>query len=318
MLEHKLIIIGGMNMRESILNQFRLTVLEKGYGIYGINVYQEGQEDLSYQWRSNDKVCLYSGSKTFTSVAIGICQDEGLLKLSDTVLSFFPEYKDIASEHSDVITIRDLLHMASGKKVFYFSGDEEEMRTNDWAKLFFSDPMKCEAGSDFFYSNACTYMLSRIVEKVSGITLRDFLIPRLFSPLGIFNPQWHTCPGGHTLGATELYLTTKEFSKLGLIFLNGGVYKGKRIVSETFIKDATTNIISTADAGHDAGEGTNGYGYQLWLCSYKGAYRADGMYGQFCVVFPDKKAVITVTSHEENNPNDILRAIYKDIIPYLD
>ena len=61
-----------------------------------------------------------------------------------------------------------------------------------------------------------------------------------------------------------------------------------------------------------------GYGYQLWLCSYKGAYRADGMYGQFCIVFPDKDAVITVTSHEEFRANDILRAIYRDIVPYLD
>ncbi|MFL0247128.1 serine hydrolase domain-containing protein [Candidatus Clostridium stratigraminis] len=305
-------------MKESMLNQFRLTVLEKGYGVYGINVYQEGKGEISYQWRSDDKVCLYSGSKTFTSLAIGICQDEGLLKLSDTVLSFFPEYKAIASEYSDNIRIRDLLHMSSGKKVFYFSGEVEEMRTNDWAKLFFLDPMKCEAGAEFFYSNACTYMLSRIVEKVSGISLRDFLIPHLFTPLGIFNPQWHTCPGGHTLGANELYLTNKEFSKLGLVFLNGGVYEGKRIVSEAYIKAATTDIISNAAAGHDPGEGTKGYGYQLWLCSYKGAYRADGMYGQFCIVFPDKKAVVTVTSHEENNANDILRAIYKDIIPYLE
>ena len=137
-------------MRESILNQFRLTVHEKGLGVYGINVHQKGQEDISYQWRSNDKVCLYSGSKTFTSLGIGICQDEGLLKLSETALSFFPEYKHIASEDSDSITIRDLLHMSSGKKVFYFSGDEEEKKTNDWAKLFFSDPMKGEAGAEFF------------------------------------------------------------------------------------------------------------------------------------------------------------------------
>ena len=257
-------------------------------------------------------------SKTFTSIGIGICQDEGLLKLSETVLSFFPEYKDIASLDSDSITIRDLLHMSSGKKAFYFSGNEEDKMTTDWAKLFFSDPMKGEAGAEFFYSNACTYMLSRIVEKVSGLTLRDFLVPRLFNPLGILNPQWHTCPDGHSLGGTELFLTIKEFSKIGLIFLNGGLYNNKRIVSKEYIEDSTTDIISTANAGFADGENVMGYGYQLWLCSYKGAYRADGMYGQFCIVFPDKQAVITVTSHEENKANDILRAIYKDIMPYLD
>ncbi len=76
--------------------------------------------------------------------------------------------------------------------------------------------------------------------------------------------------------------------------------------------------ISTEDAGFDDGENIMGYGYQLCLCSYKGAYRADGMYGQSCIVFPGKEAVITVTSHKENRPNDILRVTYRHIISYLD
>ncbi len=304
-------------MKESMLNQFRLTVLEKGLGVYGINVYRKGEE-ISYHWRSDDKVCLYSASKTFTSLGVGICQDEGRLKLSDTVLGFFPEYKGIASEHSEDITIRDLLHMASGKNVFYFSCDEEKMKTHDWAELFFEDPMKCKAGEVFFYSNACTYMLSRIVEKVTEVTLRDYLVPRLFTPIGIFNPQWHTCPGGHTLGATQLYLTIEEFALLGRVLLNGGTYNGRRIVSHEYIKKATTDLIANANCGFNDSESAAGYGYQLWKCSYEDAYRADGMYGQFCIVFPDKDAVITVTSHEEHNANDILRAVYKDIVPYLE
>ncbi|HEY5562641.1 MAG TPA: serine hydrolase [Clostridiaceae bacterium] len=305
-------------MKESILNQFRLTVQEKGLNVYGINVYQKGKGEISHFWRSDDKVCLYSGSKTFTSIAIGICKDQGLLKLTNTVVSFFPEYKNIASIHSENIQIRDLLHMSSGKREFYFAGNEERQMKNDWANLFFSDPMKGEQGAGFFYSNACTYMLSRIVEKVSGVILRDFLIPYLFNPLEIFNPQWHSCPDGHTLGATELFLTNKEFSKLGLVLLNGGKYKDKQIVSEEYIKASITDTIVTANCGFEDNDSNKGYGYQLWLCSYPGAFRADGMYGQFCIVFPKEEAVITVTSHQENNTNDILRAIYNDIIPYLD
>jgi len=305
-------------VKESLLNQFRLSVLERRLGVYGIHIYRKGQEALTYRWRSDDKVCLYSGSKTFTSVGVGICMDEGRFELSDTILSFFPEYRELASEHSEDITIKDLLHMSSGKKVFYFSCDEEKLKTHDWAELFFEDPMRCRAGEEFFYSNACTYMLSRIIEKVTGATLRDYLVPRLFTPLGIFNPQWHTCPGGHTLGATELFLTTEEFSLLGQVLLNGGTYKDKRIVSQEYLKIATTDIISNADCGFNDSESSAGYGYQLWKCTFEGAYRADGMYGQFCIVFPDKEAIITVTSHEENNANDILRAVYNDILPYLE
>lgn len=305
-------------MKDSLLTPFRATVLEQNLGIYGIHVFRVGQEALMHHWRSNDPVCLYSASKTFTSVGVGIAADEGRLHLTDLVLDFFPEYKDTASENSDKITIRDLLHMASGKKVFYFSGDEEKMKTQDWAELFFTDPMQGNPGEQFFYANSCTYMLSRIIERVSGDMLRDYLVPRLFEPLGIFNPQWHMCPGKHTLGATALYLKTEELALLGQVFLGGGIYKDRKIVSCEYLQSTVSDTISTSDCGFEDAETLNGYGYQLWKCSMVGAYRADGLYGQFCVVFPDRETVVTITAHEEKRPYDLIRAVYADILPNLE
>ena len=303
-------------MNDAILNRFRLTVMEQGLGLYGITIYQEGEGVLSHRWRSDDSECLYSGSKTFTSLAIGICRDDGRLSLTDRVLDFFPEYRSIAVEGSDKATIRDLLHMASGKGAFMFSVDERTQLEVDWAELFFKEPQVGEPGAKFYYSNACTYMLSRIVEKVSGVLLRDYLVPRLFTPLGIHNPQWHTCPKGHTLGATALYLKTAEYARLGMVLLNSGIYEDRRIVSKEYLTEAVNDIIATKDWSQDA-ECMAGYGYQLWQCAPEGVFRADGMYGQFCIVVPDKGAVVTVTAHEERNQNDILRAVYHDIFPEL-
>jgi CubicO group peptidase (beta-lactamase class C family) len=299
------------------LDPLRGTATEKNLGLYGIHICRSGEEPLTYRWRSDDKVCLYSASKTFTSAGVGICADEGRLSLTDKVIGFFPEYRGIASEGSGEISIRDLLHMSSGKRVFYFSGTEEEMETHDWAELFFKDPMKEKPGEGFFYSNACTYMLSRIVEKVTGSTLRNYLVPRLFDPLGIFNPQWHTCPGQHTLGASGLYLKTDEFARLGQVFLNGGTYKDKRIVSTKYIDLAVNDKISSNVESEDP-ETLLGYGYQAWKCSYGDAYRMDGLYGQFCIIFPEKETVVTITAHNESHPYDILRAVYTDIMPNLD
>ena len=302
-------------MKPSILHSFRLTARERQLGVYAVRVHQKGQGEVSAFFRSDDKVCLYSGSKTFTSLAIGICRDQSRLHLKDSVLSFFPEFKAVASPGSEKITLLDLLHMASGKKEFWFAGPPERMKGADWAELFFADPMKGTPGAEFFYSNACTYLLSRVVEKVTGKKLRDFLVPVLFDPLGIDNPQWHTCPRGHTVGATELFLTNAEYSRLGLLLLGGGVYQEKRVVSEAWVHELATDTIS--NSMWEDSESNAGYGYQVWRCSYSGAYRADGLYGQFCVVFPDLEAVVTVTAHEEKRPNDILRAIYQDIVPYL-
>lgn len=307
-------------MNQSILNQFRLTVTEQHLGVYGIKVENANGESVSHRWRSDDAENLYSGSKTFTSMAIGMCVDDGKLNVTDAVLDFFPEYKEITAAGSEKITIRDLLHMASGKLEFWFGEKDNNAlaaEKDDWAKLFFLVPVTKEPGTFFFYSNACTYMLGRVVEKISGQTLRDFLVPRLFEPFGILNPQWHTCPGGHTLGATGLYLTTDEYSRLGLALLNHGVYKDNRIISESYLQNAVNDIIDNKQPNYDDAEGTSGYCYQMWRCSYPGAFRADGMYGQFSIVIPDKNTVVTVTSHEEKNANDIIRAVFHDIVPQL-
>lgn len=303
-------------MDKSILNQFRLTVSEQHLGVYGIIVEKANGESVSHRWRLNDEECVYSGSKTFTSMAVGICIDNGKLAVTDKVLDFFPEYKSIAAEGSEAITVRDLLHMASGKLQFMFGVDEETEYKTDWAELFFKIQVSAKPGTKFFYSNACTYMLGRIVEIISGQNVRDFLIPRLFTPLEIYNPQWHTCPKGHTLSATGLYLTTEQFSRLGLMMLNGGTYKGRRIVSESYLHNAVTDVFDNKDCTEEP-ESSCGYCYQMWRCTYPGAYRADGMYGQYSIVVPDKNAVITVTSHEEKSPNDIIRAVFSDIVSQL-
>ncbi|HEX3038012.1 MAG TPA: serine hydrolase [Oscillospiraceae bacterium] len=303
-------------MDKSILNQFRLTVSERNLGVYGIKVVNAKGESVSHRWRSDDPVQLYSASKTFTALAVGMCIDDGKLAVTDKILDFFPQYKAIATPGSEEITIRDLLHMASGKLDFWFGVDEITENTTDWAELFFRMPVKKKPGTFFCYSNACTYMLSRAVECVSGEKLRDFLVPRLFTPLRIYNPQWHTCPTGHTVGAIGLCLTTEQLSHLGPLLLSGGKYEGKRIISESYLHDAVNDVFDNKDYSSDA-ESASGYGYQMWRCTYPGAYRVDGMYGQFVIVVPDKSATITITAHNEHCANDIVRAVFDDIVPYL-
>jgi CubicO group peptidase (beta-lactamase class C family) len=304
-------------MNDSILTQFRLTVIEKGLCLYGIHIYQRDEGVISHRWRSDDKINLHSASKTFTSVAIGICRDEGRLSLHDKAIDFFPEYKNIISPGAEKITILNLLHMAAGKEAYWFSVDEPTKRSVDWAELFFKEPQRKEPGQSFYYSSACAYMLSRIVEKVSGGILRDFLVPRLFTPLGIHNPLWHTCPKGHTNGALDLFLTTGELARLGITLLNDGIYEDRQIVSKDYIQNALTDIMDNKEHNDPDPESRSGYGYQLWKCTPPGVYRVDGKYGQYSIIVPDKSAVVTITAHQERATSDILRAVYQDILPKL-
>ncbi len=298
-------------LTRAVFRDFRFSVMEKRLDVYGIHLWQRGQE-LTFRWRSDDAVCLYSGSKAFTSVACGICQDEGRINLEDHWLDYFPELKGTAAPGTERQTIRDLLHMQSGKQDLPL---DRRDASQDMLCAWAAEPLTEEPGTQFRYVNLCTYTVGRIVEKVSGANLRDYLLPRLFLPLDIPNPQWHTDALGHTLACTGLYLRTAEFAKIGRLLLQNGVWEGKQIVSEGYATAMHEDIVD--NSGEADPENRAGYGYQIWRCTSPGVYRADGAYGQFSIVIPDREAVVTLTSHNEHGQNEIIRAVEEDILPKL-
>lgn len=304
-------------MESLLLSNFIERINREQLNIFGIEIYLRGKETLSHRWRPDDRICIFSGTKTFTSMAVGICLDEGRLNLTDPVLDFFPEYKNNASLHSDKITIQHLLHMASGKLINRIIPKVENSIKMDYADIFFREAVSKNPGEHFFYSNACSYMLSRIVEKVSGHNLRDFLMPKLFNVLEIEDPKWLSDEFDHTNGASKLYLKTSEYLRLGIMILNKGNYDNKQIVSSSYLDKAITDCIDTSSSEFDEPEINSGYGYQLWKCSKEGLYRADGAFGQYCIVIPQKEAVIAITAHERKKPYDIIRAMYDEILDII-
>ena len=112
-----------------------------------------------------------------------------------------------------------------------------------------------------------------------------------------------------------MYLTTEEFSRLGITLLQNGLYKGKQIVPADYVKRLHADLVDFSSKNDPETKG--GYGYQIWKCTPSNTYRADGMYGQLCVVLKDYDAVVTVTSHNEIEHKEILRSIWSDILPIL-
>jgi len=304
-------------LSQSILTDFRLTCIERNLGVHGVHVYQKGSDPIEHHNWADDRAELWSASKTFTSVAIGMCQAEGRLSLTDLVLDHFPERAAIATPGSEKIRVVDLLHMQSGKDYDEFqTTDPVDLATNDWADLFFRGDQVTEPGTHFFYANACTYMLSRLVEKTSGQTLNDYLVPRLFNPLGIYNPWWNADQFGHNIGCTGLQLKVGELALLGRLLLQQGVWNDVALVPASYVDAMHTDMVST-DRHFEGDEWNVGYGYQVWRNVWPDSYRADGMYGQFSIVLPDRDAVVTVTSHNEQSTAAILAAIFADIVPKL-
>lgn len=187
---------------------------------------------------------------------------------------------------------------------------------SDPAREFLSSPLLDPPGTTFRYRGLSSYLLGRIVHRRYGQDLRDFLLPRLFAPLGIANPQWHRCPLGHSLGADGLFLRTEEIARIGLTLLDGGTYGGRRIVGAEHVRDMMT--ITTGTTGHSLDpESAGGYGLHIWPCTQPGFWRMDGLYGQFCLVAPERGICITLTAHNETSPGEILRAVWTELLPEL-
>lgn len=246
---------------------------------------------------------MYSVSKTVTATAVAIAKEEGFLSFDEKVRDIFPDYTDgIIDEKLDNLTVRHLLTMTSGKEPSVFS---DKSRIN-WIKDFFLAPWYNEPGKEFKYINENIYMLSLIVKRKTGLSVREFLKPRLFAPLGIDYPFWETDAYGNEAGGWGLYLKTEDLAKIMLTYQKGGLFGDKRIFSEEWVKFASSVQAETPDEFDP--DAKAGYGGCLWRCSVPGTYRADGMFSQFGIVFEELDAVLVVTSAiaEEQKARDII------------
>jgi CubicO group peptidase (beta-lactamase class C family) len=251
------------------------------------------------------KQTIYSTSKTFTSTAIGFAVSEKLLTVDDKVISFFPDLlPDTVSPYLAQLSVKDLLSMTDGQLVQPF----EITLGEQWVKQYFSVPIQAQPGTKFFYNSMSTYMLSAIIQKVSGQRMLDFLTPRLFEPLSIKDVDWEICPQGVNTAGWGLRAHTEDMAKLGQLYLQKGKWNGRQLLPETWITEATTAKIdqkpNITSEQREKDDWAQGYCYQIWRCRHN-AFRADGAYGQYIIVMPEQDAVLAIQANVGNMQKEI-------------
>lgn len=256
---------------------------------------------------------LHSISKSFTSTAIGIAIDEGILRLDEKVVSFFPnELPENPDKRLLEMTVSNLLTMTSGHGEDTLGALISSEK--NWVETFLACPLEYKPGSHFVYNSGASFMLSAIIQKITGLTLFEYLQPRLFEPLAIQNAQWDLSPCGINTGGWGLMVKPEDIAKFGQMYLQEGVFSGKRIVSREWIQQATKKSVSNDTGVNSDIEWNLGYGFQFWMCRYD-AYRADGAFGQYCIVMP-KQNMVFVATCEENCTQNLLDIIWEELMPY--
>ena len=300
------------------INNFIEAVSKSKHELHSFMILRHGKVVSEGWWnpyRNDLKHTLYSCSKSFTATAIGFAVSERKLTVNDKVISFFPEdLPDQISPNLAELKIKDLLSMSVGHE----KEPSNIISTSDnWVKEFLNTPIKYQPGTKFLYNSPATYMLSAIVQKVTGQRVIDYLKPRLFDPLGISGIDWEIDPKGINTGGWGLRLKTEDMAKFGQLFLQKGKWNGKQILPASWVEEASTMKIlqdpNATQSRKDSSDWLQGYCYQMWRCRNNG-YRADGANGQFIIVLPDKDAVIAITAEAPDMQGEI-NLIWKHLLP---
>jgi CubicO group peptidase (beta-lactamase class C family) len=256
--------------------------------------------------------CLASASKSITSILFGIAVDQGaIIDLDEKLFAIFPEYSNLNVGSKSEITVRQLLTMTSG-----FTWDEETYdyadERNDLNQMYFNPdpirymlekPMASVPGEDFFYNSGVTNLLGYILDRKTGIPMADYAGDNLFSPLGITSYEWLGYPNDpqQAVASSLLYMKPRDMAKIGLLFLQKGVWNGKQIVSSEWVTESTDKLVQLSLDDSPMFQRT-GYGYQWWRGQFSNAKNeivfAGGWGGQFIFIIPETNMVVVFTGSD--------------------
>ncbi len=241
-------------------------------------------------WHVSHSLC-----KSITALAAGLMIEDGVFSLDEKLIDIFPKRAfnlDLVRQKD--ITIRTLLNMTSGVSFNEFGSALSE----DWVESYFASPLKFQPGSKFHYNSMNSYMLSACIRERTGRDMFDILSERIFHPMGITEVFWETCPKGISKGGWGLYMKIEDLMKFASLFLSGGIWQEKRLISEKWITEMTKKHIETPPTSNPYG-----YGFQVWQSSRHGSYQFNGMLGQNLIIFPDlHMAIATYSGNAEFFP----------------
>lgn len=257
---------------------------------------------------------LYSLTKSFTSIAVGLAVADGLLSLDDRVVQVLPDHVPAEiSEQASRITVHHLLSMTAGHPTDSLA-EAWELEPDDLVKGFLGLPFAAAVGTRHTYDNSTTFILARMVERVTGRGLPEFLDERLFKPMGVDHAEWDRVKSGAAFGFHGLHLTTEAIAAFGELLLRGGIWGDRQLVPREWVQLATTRHIDCVpfkDDGSDDADFSCGYGYQFWMSRH--GYHGHGSFGQQCVVVPSHDLVVAVTA--QGDSQEVLDAVWECLLP---
>ena len=260
-------------------------------------------------WKAECKHRMYSVSKSFVALAVGMMNDEGRLALDDPVADYFPEkLPDNLHPWVAASTVRDLLRMATAHSSTSYTRDDP-----DWVWTFFNRTPSHPPGTIFAYDTAATVVLTAIIERLAGMPFLDYMRPRFLNPIGFSPDAWCVrTPEGGSWGGSGVICTLRDMAKVALACMNGGMWGAERVLPQAYLSAATSRQIDNTIRGNW------GYGYQIWREPDNG-FSFRGMGSQYAICYPDREFLFTCIADTQGAPagSAIPEVMREEIYPHL-
>lgn len=288
----------SVGVSSAVVQEYINDCLAQNKELHSIIVIRHGKiacEAYRAPYDENQAQMMYSISKSFTSTAIGLAIDEGYFSLQTKILDIFPNLRKPKYDYKlENLTVEHLLNMTSGKEVSPFMDKSKD----NWLEQIFDSPWYAAPGEKFAYISENMYVLCSIIHKMTGQSVIEYLTPRFFEPLGIEGVRWETCPLGVETGGWGMVMKPMDMAKFIFCYQQMGMYNGEQIIPKWWVEEATKK--QSDNTGYSPERDTVvGYGYCFGRCvGYEKAYRADGMFSQFAIVFEDLDACVISTAGE--------------------
>lgn len=259
---------------------------------------------------------MFSITKSFVSIAIGLLADEGKLSLDDKIIAHFPEYAPPSPHpYLAAMTIRHMLKMQTCYKSTTYKLD----MTSNWVESFFTTPPDHMPGTIFNYDTSASHTLCALVEKLTGMPALDYLRIKALNRIG-FGREAYILPDpfGTSMGGSGLMATPMDLARFALLIQNEGQYEGEQLLPAWYLKEATAFQVPTLFKT-PALEERQGYGYQFWRIRHNG-YVCYGMGGQLVIFLPDENLICITTADTqglEGGNQMIYNALYEEVLPHL-
>ena len=298
-------VYGFMNMLIKRELPMHSVLLMKGDKLFGEYYYAPFNKDFCHR--------MYSQTKSYTAVAVGLLVEDGLVDLDAPMSKYFPEKCPTLPEYLRDQTVHEMLTMCTCQ----MPGNWFENKIEDRTHYYFNDVRRLHpAGTLWEYDSAGSQVLSALVEKMSGKSWFQFLDERIFSHLGTFRTATILkTPNGDSWGDSALVCTSRDMASFARFVMNLGTWGGKRLMNEDYLVRATSKLVDNREAAHYSAVRL-GYGYQIWRTE-QNSFAFNGMGSQYTICVPDKDIIFVCTGDTQGNPiasNYIFNAFFDYIV----